>query len=124
MSRDTLREMLGPHTSFMKSPSAKMETDAFDDAGVHVYYDESGSAEAFEMFPPADPTLHGRSIVGQPYGAVRSWAAVLDPQLSENAAGFDSETLGVSVFAPAAAIAPDEPIESVLVFRKGYLAGV
>jgi hypothetical protein len=121
MSRATIRAVLGNHTSFKKTASAKMETDAFDDAGVHVYYDDSDCAEAFEMFLPAHPTLHGRSLLGNPYGTVRAWASTLDPQLTDNDAGFDSKALGISVYAPDATVAPDEPVESVLIFRKGYL---
>lgn len=112
--------MLGEHRTCRKTFRCPNLSDAFDDAGVHAHYETTAQCEAIELFPPAEPTFRGRSLLGQPYREVREWALRLDPLLQEDGASFHSEVLGFGVYAPAAKKNPDGPVESVIVFRRGY----
>ena len=48
--------------TFMKTPDSERPTDAFDELGVHVYYDRDGDCEAVELASPATPTFHDRPL--------------------------------------------------------------
>lgn len=53
-SRKMVRGMIsGACKPFKKTPLSKNYTDAFSDAGFHVYYDESDNVELIEVFSPA-----------------------------------------------------------------------
>src|SRR5262249_31644598 len=99
-------------------------TDAFDDRGAHADYDASGACKTIELFCPAEPVYQDRRILGRPYREVRRWAVALDPSLRETDAGFDSTGMGFGVYAPPASKQPDDPVEGVIVFARGYLRDV
>ena len=120
MKRERIRSLLGKFTSFMKAPTDKIPTDAFDDDGIHIYYQKPDKCEAIELFQPASPTFRGRRLIGRPYKEVKHWIVTIDPNLREDGAGFVSETLGFGVYSSSAVKEPENPIESVIVFRRGY----
>ncbi len=121
MDRAEIRSVLGgPVRSFKKTPDARAPTDAFDEHGIHVYYDNAGRAEAIEVASPASPILQGRSLIGKPFKEIRHWLEQLDPKVQVDEAGLTAPSLGIGVYAPSAIGSPDEPVEGVIVFKKGY----
>ena len=100
-------------TEFQKDANEE-STDAYDDYGLHLYYDCHQRVEFVEAFAPADPTLRHVNFIGR----------TLDEVVSDLLRiGFSSETseMGCMVHeAGLAVIAPMGFVEGVSVFRKGY----
>lgn len=103
---------------FRKTPYDVNTTDAFE--FCHIYYDNENLCEAIELFEPATVVFDSFIIAEQPYEKVREYFENIDDSLDFNDAGFTSYKYGIGVFAPYADDEPDEPIESIIVFRKGY----
>jgi hypothetical protein len=121
MPPEQVRSTLGKDfQTFQKTPAAPMPTDAFDQVGIHVFYKATGHCEAIELFPPADPIFQGKSMIGQPFSAIRDWFQSLDSDLELDETGLISKKLGIGLYAPFAEDAPEEPIESVIIFEEGY----
>ncbi|OGL65909.1 hypothetical protein A3F52_05020 [Candidatus Uhrbacteria bacterium RIFCSPHIGHO2_12_FULL_47_11] len=121
MTRKQVRQTLkGKVKEFLKTPQSKRMTDAFGDLGFHVYYDDQEQCEAVELFNPAQVSFEGKQLIGTPYQEVKEHFIKKDEHLEEDGAGFISKKLGFGVYAPFAGKEPQEPIESVLVFRKEY----
>ncbi len=124
MSQDEIRrQMASPYKSFLKSLSSKMPTDSFLEDAVHVFYTDGGNCEAIEFYAPSRVMLKSRNLLGVPYSEVKYLVSELDENLDEDSAGFSSHLLGVAVYAPSCEEYPDDPTESVLVFKKGYYDG-
>jgi hypothetical protein len=121
MSREEIRVALdATPRRFKRTAEAANETDAFENEGVYVDYGEDDRCEAIEMTLPAVPTLHGRPLVGTSFAELREWFRLLDPDTQVDAAGLVSLSLGIGLYAPSAEKAPKEPVEAVIVFRRGY----
>jgi len=121
MDRAEVRSVLGGAVrSFKKSPDSKAPTDAFDEQGLHVYYDDAGRAEAIEVASPATPILEGRALIGRPFEELRHWLEQMDPEIQVDDAGLTAPSLGIGLYAPAATASPSDPIEGVIVFKRGY----
>jgi hypothetical protein len=106
--------------AFKKTPAATTLVDAFDDEGLHVYYDEEDECEAVELAAPAVPVLEGRILIGQSFAKLRDWLLANDPKTEVDATGLTAPSLGVGLYAPFAREEPDEPVEGVIAFRPGY----
>ncbi|HYP52823.1 MAG TPA: hypothetical protein VEQ42_04750 [Pyrinomonadaceae bacterium] len=121
MTREEVRAALAlPVESFRKSPADEMLTDAFDAAGLHVYYKKPGLCEAVEMAAPAEPVLEGRELLGRPFGESRRWFESQDESAEADESGLTSFGYGVGLYAPEAESNPAAPPEGVIVFEKGY----
>jgi hypothetical protein len=121
MTPDQVRATLGDNfQSYQKAPTSEMPTDAFDSLGIHVFYKAPGHCEAIELFAPADPTLQGKPLIGQPFSVVRDRVQALDSSVEIDETGLISQKLGIGLYAPFAADAPEDPVESVIVFEQGY----
>jgi hypothetical protein len=121
MNSNAIRQaMRSPHVSFFKSSSSKMPTDAFLDHSVHVFYNSEGLCEAVEFYGDVEVTLNLQPLLRVPYSVIWKYLASLDPQLDEDAAGFTSYGVGIGVYAPDRVEHPNEAVESVIVFEKGY----
>jgi len=105
--------------TFMKSPLSQHPTDAFLGVGVHAYYRQSGTCEAFEFHKPA-VVLFTTQLLGRPFGQLLSWFTSIDPDVQAKPSGLTSLKYGVGLFAPSAQKAPAEPTQGVIVFAKGY----
>jgi hypothetical protein len=74
MARGDVRAVCGnPSTSFMKTRSSTTETDAFDDLGVHAYFDDDDRLNYVE--------LHSFGVVEPVYRDIRlsgMWETVCD----------------------------------------------
>lgn len=73
-----------------------------------------------EFGGPAFPTLDGDALLGRPYRELEAKFAARDPSLTRHDAGFISPKFGVAVYAPSAEKEPDDPVEGVTAFAKGY----
>jgi hypothetical protein len=122
MSREDIRRALAPHpaTAFRKAPTSVNLADAFRDLGVHIHFDVDDRCEAIELFDPADPTLDGERPIGRPFVELLEWFRSRDSKIETDDAGLTSRRLGVGLYAPAAQKAPEESVEGVIVFRRGY----
>jgi hypothetical protein len=121
MTPDQVRATLGnDFQSYQKTPTSAMPTDAFDQLGIHVFYKTPGHCEAIELFAPADPTLQGKPLIGQPFSVVRDRVQALDSSVEIDETGLISQKLGIGLYAPFAADTPEDPVESVIVFEQGY----
>lgn len=120
MTREAVATAVGASPRrFRRAPTAN-ETDAFADEGIYVEYGADDACEAVEMASPAVPTLQGRELLSVPYQELRDWVLKLDPAVEMDGAGLISRALGVGFYAPAAVEAPEEFVESVIAFRRGY----
>lgn len=113
-TREDARAKLGADYSMFAKDGGANETDAFDDSGLHLYYDDAGKLEFVEAFEPAEIVFREIHFLG------RDIASVVRDM---NAAGFAENYSDVGVKFPEAGIAifaPSEIIEGVAAHRKGY----
>lgn len=122
MAQAVVRDALGVEAeSFMKSKDSEYPTDAFDTLHIHVYYRRPGVCEAVEFFGNgAVPTFQGQRFLGRPYSEVEHWVKHVDPDVKLLDTGLTSLKFGFGLFTPDAAREPDRPVESLIVFERGY----
>jgi hypothetical protein len=103
-----------PPKEFQKGFSENV-TEAYNGAGVHVYYDADETVEFIEAFPPSHPTYRGIDLMRPNAEAVVADLAKLGLNVRDDKEGglwFDDQ--GFSLFAPGGRT------EGVSVFRRGY----
>lgn len=121
MTIDEIRKTMNePFQSFMKTPMSTMPTDAFDESGIHVYYDNNGRCEAIELGSPAIPVLDGDPLIGEPFIKVLQKIKTLDKNVEEEDVGFTSYELCLGAYAPEKEEDETAPIEGVIIFKVGY----
>jgi hypothetical protein len=112
-----------PCTTFLKNLEAPdMLTDAFDEAGFHIYYSD-GKCEAVECFSPASLLFQGKELIGQPYKKIKEWLESIDSAIFyDGESGLQARSYGIGVYAPnfSEAERPDAIIEGVMVVDKKY----
>lgn len=119
MKRESIREKFNHQfTEFKKTSFSQNTTDAFE--FCHVYYDNENLCEAVELFEPAIIVFDNFVMSEQSYEKVKEFFESIDSSLDCDDVGFTSYKYGIGVFAPDALDEPKEPIEAVIVFRKGY----
>lgn len=119
-SRSEVRQALTTEPRpFLKSDS-KIPVDAFPTLGVHVYYRESDTCEAIELLTPANPRFRGERLLGRAYSELRNALLLLDSDAREDEAGLISHAFGLGLYAPYCRKHPDDPVEAVIVFARGY----
>lgn len=121
MIRSDTNTLLGKPKRFLKNKSdTAVPVDDYSNLGMHVHYDDHEKCEAVEMFDPAQVNFMGKDLIGSPFHEIKDYFGKLDENLKLDASGFISEKFGFGVYAPYAKDEPHEPIEGVIVFRKGY----
>lgn len=122
MGRQEARAVLGTgFQEFLKDPFDEAPTDAYEDLGLHLYYDGDDRLEAVETFPPARSSYRGEDLLAARYRRVRHLLREGDRRLEvEPGEGLTAPNLGIGAFAPDGEDDPDGPVESVIVFRRGY----
>jgi hypothetical protein len=119
MKREEVRKCFNNQfDEFKKTPFSETLTDDF--GCCHAYYKKQDTCEAVEFFEEAELTIDGKMIFGKPYSEIKAMFEAMDNSLDFNGEGFTSFKYGVGVYAPYAQDKPDEAIESVIVFEKGY----
>jgi hypothetical protein len=73
-----------------------------------------------EFAGPLSPTFQNQTFLGQPYRLARAWFEARDPDLETDGAGLTSKRFGIALYAGSAEKEPDEPVEAIAVFEKGY----
>ncbi len=121
MRRDVIRKVVGEvFDVFRRGPEDATDSDAFDGAGIYVYYDSNDECEAIEFAEPAKPTLFGEQLIGRPLSQVLAYLKKHDASVLIDDSGATAYTIGLGVYAPAAAKRSDCPVESVIAFRRNY----
>lgn len=114
-SRQHARQLLGSkYQSFEKVPGSN-ETDAYDDLGLHLYFDSQDCLEYVETFFPASPSLQGAQLLGKSIRQVADELARLGHGcVSIDSCNMQCDSAGISLHFP------DGPVLAVGVFRRGY----
>lgn len=121
MARDVVRKVIGEaYEVFRRGLQDVTDSDAFYGTGVYVYYDSRDECEAIEFAEPAKPTLFGEPLIGRPIDQVLAYLRKHDASVSVDDSGATAYTIGLGVYAPAAAKRSDCPVESVIIFRRNY----
>jgi hypothetical protein len=124
-SPEAVRNVIdSPLKSFVKGALSDMPTptDAFDEIGVHVYYDKLNRCEAVEFFSPTVLLFQEQVLVDKPYREIVKWLASIDTNIVYDDSGLEARSLGIGLYAPSfdENERPDELVESVIVVSKGY----
>jgi len=120
-SRDQVNKSLKTKaTVFKKTKNSENTTDAFDDIGVHVYYDKNNKVKAIEAFSESRVILDKKYIFKTPAKDVYQKIKKIDPDAKDDdQTTLTSKKLGLSIFS-SNGFASENNIDSVLVFRKDY----
>lgn len=102
-------------------------TDFFHKSVIFAYYtEENGVCEAIEFCQPTTAIFEGKPINGVPFLEAMNWLKNFDSELKvEKGVGVTSYKLGIGLYAPnyfmdEDHVDPDENVEAVIVFRRGY----
>lgn len=118
MTIKQVRATMEPFDSRLKTQAqnqfAKHPTDYFLTLGVAVHYDGHGQCEAIEFSGPAIPQYKGKNLIDQDREAAESWISSQDRDVEIEPPDITSHKLGIAFFVP------ELPVESVLVFKRGY----
>jgi hypothetical protein len=90
-----------PELTTMKgAKSPEFPTDAYHDLGLHVYYGKSGRCEAVDFFEngSASPTFQGQTLVGRPFGELKSWLQSLKTDLQHYDCGLIFLKFGINLY--------------------------
>jgi hypothetical protein len=118
MRKGEPERVLGESPKEFQKGSLKTLTEAYNGAGVHVYYDANGTVDIIDAFPPSQPTYRGIDLMKPEADEVVADLAKLGLTVRNDGQGglwFDDQ--GFSLFAP------DGRTEGVSVFRRGYDTG-
>jgi len=100
-TRDQARAILGGgFEEFFKSADSTVPTDAYDDLGVHVYYDEKYSVIGVEFLRWSDFSWRGQRFSGADVLEVQQFLIAQGEALDFNNSGFYVNELGLRVYAP------------------------
>ncbi len=103
---------------FKKTPISENLTDDF--GYCHIYYDKEDKCEAIEFFETAPIIFKGQLLIGEPYSSIKKIFEVIDKIVEFDDTGFTSIKYGIGIYAPFAEDEPNEPVESVIIFKSGY----
>ncbi|WP_434608435.1 hypothetical protein [Pseudomonas sp. R1-7] len=99
--RDQSRAVLGEEfEEFYKIPDSTVPTDAYDDLGVHVYFDEGFTIIGLEFLKWSDLSWRGQRLSGADVLEVQQHLVAQGEVLNFNSTGFDVDGLGLRVYAP------------------------
>lgn len=108
-TREVVRAAAGPgFEEFRKSPSSDNTTD--DYGSFHVYYDESNTCVAVEVFPEIEVVVDGEVV----FPTTLDKAAAVIPSLARDDDGLISTEHSIGVYAPYG------EMESILFGVRGY----
>nr|WP_075577242.1 hypothetical protein [Olsenella timonensis] len=108
-AREAVRAAAGPEfEEFRKSPSSENTTD--DYGSFHVYYDESDTCVAVEVFPEIEVLVDGEVV----FPTTLDKAAAAIPSLERDDDGLLSTEKSIGVYAPYG------EMESILFGVRGY----
>jgi hypothetical protein len=101
MTRDESRTALGGgFDEFYKAADAAVPTDAYDDLGAHVYFDEQYQVIGVEFLKWSDLNWRGQRLAGEDALVVQQFLSGQGVALSFNKSGFNVDDLGLRMYAP------------------------
>jgi len=112
--RNDARSKLNTKFSTFQKDADENETDAFDDIGLHLYYDNDGRLEFIEGFEPVDITFRGISFLNRDVTSVIRDMSAIGFNETRSDAGVKFRDVGIALYAPSGVV------EGVAVHRKGY----
>lgn len=113
-TRQKVRRLVDSKCHAFRKDIGENETDAFDELGLHIYYDIEDRVEFIEAFDPALVTFRGVLFLGRSIDEVASAMSALGYSAIQTDVGLKYETVGIALTAPSGVI------EGVGVFRRGY----
>lgn len=114
-SRRNIRENLGSDfTSFKKTSLSVSETDAYDNIGIYLFYDENDCLNFFELFPPFLVSYKGISFFDQSETTLIQLLRGNGVNLAPNSVGYDAPDFGFGIYVN------ESKIDGVCVYKKNY----
>ncbi|WP_432216884.1 hypothetical protein ACREYJ_15720 [Pseudomonas kribbensis] len=101
MTRNDSRSALeSPFDEFLKSPDSSIPTDAYDDLGLHVYFDNALMVVGVEFLKWAQFAWRGQRLAGEKVLVVQQFLIEQGEFLVFNNSGFNVARLGLRFYAP------------------------
>jgi hypothetical protein len=118
MTQDEVHDVLEePSRPFQKGFSPNL-VEAYNQTGIHVYYDNDKRVEYVEAFPPAQPVYANVSPLGRETAQVVEELVRLGVSARRDGeGGFWFDDHGFVLYSP------DQQVEAVSAFRRGYDTG-
>jgi hypothetical protein len=112
--RDEARSRIASRVEPFSKVPGKPEVDAYDDLGMHLYYDEEDRLEFVEAFEPANVTFRGVSFLGR-------WVTDIKSDMKSLGFSYRNTDVGLIFDAAGISITAEEGIaEGVGAFKNGY----
>jgi len=113
--RHTIRGHLGSEfTSFKKTPSSLSETDAYDNLGIYLFYDENDCLDFCELYPPFIVTFMGISFFEQSGNLLENVFKEKGINLMANSVGYDAPDFGFGIYVN------EGKVRGVYIYKKDY----
>ncbi|XHF34254.1 hypothetical protein OXH62_04695 [Pseudomonas chlororaphis] len=101
ITRDDSRSALkSPFDAFLKSTDSTVPTDAYDDLGLHVYFDKALMVVGVEFLKWAQFTWCGQRLAGEEVLVVQQFLTEQGEFLVFTNSGFNVDRLGLRFYAP------------------------
>lgn len=101
MSRDETRKALGGgFEEFFKSEDSSVPTDAYDDLGMHLYFDESFMLSGVEFLKWSQLVWKSQKLVGEDALLVQRFLIAQGEKLAFNNSGFNIIDMGLRFYVP------------------------
>jgi hypothetical protein len=114
MTRSQVRSLLrGSVSTFRKGPYASTDTDAYDELGLHLHYDKGDRLECIEAWGPCPIYYQRASLLNANTQEVLERLAGLGLS-SRYDDGYFLDDAGFALYAP------DDVVEAVTVYPRGY----
>lgn len=98
----------------------RTQADQFVENSIHAYYDSDRLCKAFEIYAPTKVLLSGFCLTGKPLHQVLDWLKTQTQDIKTMSSVATALQFGISLYAPQIDEMLAEPVQSVLVFRRGY----
>jgi hypothetical protein len=125
MTPEQVHEKLGEpeRTTMKEAESPEFPTDAYDDLGICVYYGKSGRCQGVDFFEDgsASPTFQGQTLIGRPFGELKSWLQSLKTDVQYYDCGLTFLKFGIDLYSQY--YSPQDSgclVEVAGIFASGY----
>ncbi len=123
MSREEVHHVLGqPDWRESAADPFGLSREQFNDCCAFVDFDREGRCCGVEAYPDATVLLDGRDLMAMDYGDLVAFLHARQILVVETGDGFRADAIGLACYAPSVADpeATRVPIESLLLYRRGY----
>lgn len=118
MTPDEIQKVLDFYPKKFRRYKEEVESENY--GFCFIYYKKPNLCEAMEFTCPATVSFIGKNLLDIPYNEALEFVKKYDSDLQCDLDGFKSYKFGFGVYAPVAFMEPQEPVQSVIVFEKGY----